>query len=95
MTEVAVAVDEQVQKNALRRLSIIEGQVRGLRRMVEEGTGCVEILTQISAIHEALRGVGKVVVRHHIETCVTDGLKTDKKKQHQDELMDLIYKLSK
>jgi DNA-binding FrmR family transcriptional regulator len=95
MTEVAVALDEQVQKNALRRLSIIEGQVRGLRRMVEESTGCVEILTQISAIHEALRGVGKVVVRHHIETCVTDGLKTDKKQQHQDELMDLIYKLSK
>jgi DNA-binding FrmR family transcriptional regulator len=95
MTEVAVALDEQVQKNALRRLSIIEGQVRGLRRMVEESTGCVEILTQISAIHEALRGVGKVVVRHHIETCVTDGLRTDKKQQHQDELMDLIYKLSK
>jgi DNA-binding FrmR family transcriptional regulator len=95
MTEVAVALDEQVQKNALRRLSIIEGQVRGLRRMVEESTGCVEILTQISAIHEALRAVGKVVVRHHIETCVTDGLQTDKKQQHQDELMDLIYKLSK
>jgi len=95
VTEVAVALGEQVQKNALRRLSIIEGQVRGLRRMVEESTGCVEILTQISAIHEALRGVGKVVVRHHIETCVTDGLKTDKKQQHQDELMDLIYKLSK
>ncbi len=93
--EVAVAVDEQVQKNALRRLSIIEGQVRGLRRMVEESNGCVEILTQVSAIHEALRGVGKVVVRHHIETCVTDGLQTDKKQQHQDELMDLIYKLSK
>jgi DNA-binding FrmR family transcriptional regulator len=94
--EVKVAVDEQVQKQALRRLSIIEGQVRGLRRMVEEKSeGCVEILTQISAIHEALRGVGKVVVRHHIETCVTDGLQTDKRRQHQDELMDLIYKLSK
>jgi DNA-binding FrmR family transcriptional regulator len=92
---VAVAVDEVVQKSALRRLSIIEGQVRGLRRMVEESAGCVEILTQISATHEGLRGVGKVVVRHHIETCVTDGLQTDKKQQHQDELMDLIYKLSK
>jgi len=95
MTEVELAVHEQVQKNALRRLSIIEGQVRGLRRMVEESSGCVEILTQISAIHEALRGVGKVVVRHHIETCVTEGLQTDQKKQHQDELVDLIYKLSK
>jgi DNA-binding FrmR family transcriptional regulator len=95
MTEVDVAVDERVQKNALRRLSIIEGQLKGVRRMIEEGDGCVEILTQISAIHEALRGVGKVVVRHHIETCVTEGLQTAKKQQHQDELMDLIYKLSK
>ncbi len=93
--ETTIHVDEQVQKKALRRLSIIEGQVRGLRRMVEESTGCVEILTQISAIHEALRGVGKLIVRHHIETCVTEGLQTEKKQQHQDELMDLIYKLSK
>ena len=77
------------------RINRIEGQVRGLRWMVEESTGCVEILTQISAIHEALRGVGKVVVRHHIETCVTEGLQTDMKKQHQDEPLDLIYKLSK
>ena len=95
MVETTVAVDEHTRKNALRRLSIIEGQVRGLRRMIEEDTGCVEVLTQVSAIHEALRGVGKVVVRHHIETCVTEGLQTDKKQQHQDELMDLIYKLSK
>ena len=88
-------VNEQVRKKALRRLSIIEGQLKGVRRMVEENTGCVEVLTQISAIHEALRGVGKVVVRHHIETCVTEGLQTDERQQHQDELMDLIYKLSK
>ena len=93
--ETTVMFDEQVQRKALRRLSIIEGQVRGLRRMVEESTGCVEILTQISAIHEALRGVGKLVVRHHIETCVTEGLQTERKQQHQDELMDLIYTLSK
>jgi DNA-binding FrmR family transcriptional regulator len=93
--EVPMAIDEQVRSKALRRLSIIEGQLKGVARMVEEGSGCVEILTQISAIHEALRGVGKVVVRHHIETCVTEGLQTDEKRQHQDELMDLIYKLSK
>jgi DNA-binding FrmR family transcriptional regulator len=95
MDETAFVVDERVQKQALRRLSIIEGQVRGLRRMVEDGTPCVDVLTQVSAIHEALRGVGKVIVRHHIETCVTDGLQGDDRKVHQDELMDLIYKLSK
>jgi DNA-binding FrmR family transcriptional regulator len=90
-----VAITEEVQKKALRRLSIIEGQIGGLRRMVEEGSYCVDVLTQISAIHEALRGVGKVVVRNHIETCVTEGLQGEDRQQHYDELMDLIYKLSK
>jgi len=90
-----VAITEEVQKKALRRLSIIEGQIGGLRRMVEEGSYCVDVLTQVSAIHEALRGVGKVVVRNHIETCVTEGLQGDDRQQHYDELMDLIYKLSK
>jgi DNA-binding FrmR family transcriptional regulator len=93
--EVVVAIDEVVQQNALRRLSIIEGQLRGLRRMIEERKYCVDVLTQISAIHEALRGVGKVVVRHHLETCVTEGLQSEERHQHYDELMDLIYKLSK
>jgi DNA-binding FrmR family transcriptional regulator len=90
-----VTIDEAVQQKALRRLSIIEGQVRGLRRMIEERKYCVDILTQISAIHEALRGVGKVVVRNHLETCVTEGLQGEERHQHYDELMDLIYKLSK
>lgn len=90
-----MVIDEAVQDNALRRLAIIEGQVRGLRRMIEERKYCVEILTQISAIHEALRGVGKVVVRNHLETCVTEGLQGDQRQQHYDELMDLIYTLSK
>ena len=93
--EVVVAIDEAVQQNALRRLNIIEGQVRGLRRMIEERKYCVDVLTQISAIHEALRSVGKVVVRHHLETCVTEGLQSETRHQHYDELMDLIYKLSK
>ena len=90
-----MAIDERVQQKALRRLSIIEGQVRGLHRMVEERKYCVDILTQISAIHEALRGVGKVVVRNHLETCLTEGLVGEERQQHYDELMDLIYKLSK
>jgi DNA-binding FrmR family transcriptional regulator len=88
-------IDDEVRAKALRRLAIIEGQVRGVRRMVEEGAYCVDVLTQISAIHEALRGVGKVVVRRHLETCVTEGLRGDDRQHHYDELMNLMYTLSK
>lgn len=92
-----MTIDEQTREQAMRRLSIIEGQIRGLRKMVEDNAYCVDVLTQISAIHEALRGVGKVVVRHHLETCVTEGLQGDDRErgQHYDELMTLIYTLSK
>jgi len=90
-----VAIDEKVQESTGRRLAIIEGQLRGLSKMIDEKKYCIDVLTQISAIHEALRGVGKLVVRHHLETCVTEGLQGEEREHHYDELMDLIYKLSK
>jgi DNA-binding FrmR family transcriptional regulator len=90
-----MAIDEMIQEQAERRLAIIEGQLRGLRKMIDEKKYCIDVLTQISAIHEALRGVGKLVVRHHLETCVTEGLQGEDREHHYEELMDLIYKLSK
>lgn len=88
-------IDAEVRKNTLRRINIISGQLQGLQRMIAEGKYCIEVLTQISAIHEALRGVGKVVVRNHLETCVTAGICEGKPGRYYDELMDIIYKLSK
>ena len=90
-----MVIDEKVQESARRRLAIIEGQLRCLSKMIDEKKYCIDVLTQISAIHEALRGVGKLVVRHHLETCVTDGLQGEDREHHYEELMDLIYKLSK
>jgi len=63
-----------VNLQALRRLKNIEGQVRGLERMVEEEQYCVDILTQVAAVRAALKSVGLVVLRRHIETCVADAL---------------------
>ncbi|MBI2351169.1 MAG: metal-sensitive transcriptional regulator [Deltaproteobacteria bacterium] len=51
------------RQDAAQRLSRIEGQIKGIRKMVEEGRYCVEVLGQISAVHEALRGVGKLIMR--------------------------------
>lgn len=85
---------EHVDK-CVRRLSIIEGQIRGVKRMIEEdAANCVATLTQISSIHEALRGVGKEVMRKYLNTCATNAIK-DGDGGVYDELMDVIYKYVK
>ena len=88
-------LNDKQQQQVLRRLKIIRGQVEGLERMIGEGKYCVDVLTQISAVHEALRGVGKVIVGQHLETCVANDIKKGKGDHHFAELLAIIYKLSK
>lgn len=91
-------MEPAVQQKAVRRLKIIKGQIDGLEKMIDGDKYCLEVLTQISAIHEALRCVGKVIVNNHLRTCVTDGIKKGTKKeaeQHYKELESIIYKLTK
>ena len=76
------------------RLRRIEGQVRGLQRMVEEERYCGEILNQISSVQKALRSAGKIITRNHLETCVTNSLRSgnhEEAEQTYDEIMDLLY----
>lgn len=67
-------LDEQERRDVLNRLSRIEGQVRGLARMVDEDKYCVDILTQISAITKALDAVGLKVLDGHVHGCVRDAM---------------------
>lgn len=67
-------LDEEQQRDVLNRLSRIEGQVRGLARMVEDDKYCVDILTQISAITKALDAVGLKVLDGHVQGCVRDAM---------------------
>ena len=86
------------RKEAAQRLNRIEGQIKGIRKMVEEGRYCVEVLGQISAVHEALRGVGKLIMRNYLENCVTSSLRSRnrrKAKETYGELMDVVYKFAK
>lgn len=86
------------RKEAAQRLNRIEGQVKGIRKMVQEGRYCVDVLGQISAAHEGLRGVGKLIMRNYLENCVTSSLRSGSKgkaKQTYGELMDVIYKFAK
>ena len=88
--------DEKAQ--LLARLKRIEGQVKGLQRMVEEERYCVEILGQIASVHEALRGVGKQLMRGHLSHCVTTALRSGDESEAERtyaELMDVIYRYTR
>lgn len=89
----AVGVDPEIKTSNLTRLRRIEGQVRGLQKMVEEERYCADILTQISSVQEALRGVGRELLRNHLRHCVTDSLrKADSRSAEAmfDELVELF-----
>ncbi len=60
------------------RLNRIEGQIRGINKMISEDRDCMEILNQIVSCQSALKGVWKEVVRGHLQNCITDALKTGK-----------------
>jgi DNA-binding FrmR family transcriptional regulator len=82
-------------EDALRRLRNIEGQVRGLQKMVEEEKYCVDILTQVSAVRAALNQVGMMVLKRHVEHCVVDAVKSPDAAAGAhliDELMTVIGK---
>jgi CsoR family transcriptional regulator, copper-sensing transcriptional repressor len=89
----AVAVDGDVKDRNLKRLRRIEGQVRGLHKMVEEDRYCADIMTQISSVQEALRGVGRELMRNHLKHCAATAIRsndTDAEAMY-DELVDLMY----
>jgi DNA-binding FrmR family transcriptional regulator len=91
----AVAVDPEIKNANLNRLRRIEGQIRGLHKMVEEDRYCPDILIQISSVQEALRGVGRALMRNHLQHCATDALVKGSQEQTAetyDELLELIYR---
>ena len=71
----AVGVDATSKERNLTRLRRIEGQVRGLQKMVQDDRYCADVLTQISAVHEALRAVGRELMRNHLKHCATRAIR--------------------
>ena len=90
----AVAVDPEIKERNLKRLRRIEGQVRGLQKMVEEERYCADIMTQISSVHEALRAVGKELMRNHLKHCAAQAIRADDEAAEgmYDELVDLMFR---
>ena len=85
---------EKEYKDLLNRLSRIEGQVRGVKAMVERDAYCTDIITQVSAINSALNSFNKVLLANHIKTCVTQDIKNGKE-ETVDELVTVLQKLMK
>ena len=90
----AVAVDADAKARNVKRLRRIEGQVRGLQKMVEEDRWCADIMTQISSVQEALRGVSRELMRNHLRHCAANALAAGPGEADAvfDELVDLLYK---
>lgn len=86
--------DTKEIKRMLNRLSVIEGQVRGIKKMVEEERYCVDILTQVSSIQAALNSFNKQLLARHIKSCVCDDIRAGKD-EAVDELCELLKNLMK
>jgi DNA-binding FrmR family transcriptional regulator len=90
----AVAVDPDVKDANLKRLRRIEGQVRGLQRMIADDRYCADVLTQISSVHEALRSVGRELMRNHLRHCASAAIRSSDDARSEamyDELVELMY----
>ncbi len=85
---------EEEYKSLIHRLNRIEGQVRGVRKMVETDAYCTDILVQVSAISAALNAFNRELLANHIRTCVADDLKQDKT-EAVDDLVQTLQKLMK
>lgn len=85
---------EKEYKDLLNRLSRIEGQVRGIKRMVEEDAYCTDILIQVSAVNAALNSFNKALLANHIRTCVAEDIRAGKE-ETIDELVATLQKLMK
>jgi len=85
---------KEVKKKLQRRLKIIEGQIRGLQKMVEDGEYCVDIITQTSAARKALSSVEDMMLENHLSTHVVEQMKGGKHKRAIEEILS-VYKLSK
>jgi len=90
----ALAVDPALKRANQKRLRRIEGQIRGLQKMVEEERYCADIITQVASAQEALRSVARNLMKNHMHHCAAKALRSAKKEEADamyDELLALIY----
>lgn len=90
----AISVDPEIKASTLRRLRRIEGQLRGIHKMVEDDRYCADIIVQVASAQEALRGVARAIMGNHLRHCATRAIAAGHEHAEvmYDELLELIYK---
>jgi CsoR family transcriptional regulator, copper-sensing transcriptional repressor len=90
----AARVDPNIKQSNLRRLRRIEGQIRGLQKMVEDDRYCADIITQVASVQEALRGVARQLMRNHLKHCASKAIGRGEHHAEAmyDELLELVYR---
>ena len=90
-------LEETQQQSLVTRLNRIEGQIRGIRRMVQEPRLCIEILQQLAAAEAALNRISLAVFKHHVDSCVPEGVAIgpDETRKRLNELVDIFDRFSK
>ena len=88
-------INPTTQHESLKRLARIEGQIKGIQRMVQEGRYCIDIINQITAVKKALEQVGLVVMRRHIDSCVSESIRSKDGHTKVSELMNTINQFIK
>ena len=94
----ALAVDPEIKVSNLKRLRRIEGQVRGLQRLIAEDRYCADILVQISSVQEALRSVSRALMRNHLKYCASEAIRNGSPGRADamyEELLDLMDRHSR
>ena len=85
-------INEKVKAKSLKRLNKIEGQVRGVAKMVENEKYCIDIINQITAAKNALDGVARIIMKRHVESCITQAILNGKAEEKIEELVTAVYK---
>lgn len=87
-------IHDHNQPQVIRRLKILEGQIRGLQEMIEKGTYCIDVITQTSAVKQGLSNVEDLLLENHLSTCVIKQMTSGDTEKAKQEILK-VYKLKR
>lgn len=87
-------MDEKNKSRIIRRLKLLEGQVRGLQKMVDSDTYCIDVITQTSAVKQGLSNVEDLLLENHLGGCILNQVKSGQTSKAKDEILK-VYKLKR